>query len=107
MLVRDEKWHQRWYRDPETGKDSETDILLMFADNVSGERYALHIENKPDHGKWMPDQAANYRRRAVNRMSKWRYVDFQTMIMAPQTFIDRYADDVAEFDVILSYNISA
>ena len=47
-LVRDEKWHQRWYRDPETGRDSETDILLIFADPANGARYALHIENKPD-----------------------------------------------------------
>ena len=102
-LVRDEKWHQRWYRDPETGRDSETDILLIFADPANGARYALHIENKPDHGKWMTDQARNYRRRAFNRMEKWRYVDFQTILMAPRGFIERFPRDVAEFVVVLSY----
>lgn len=49
-----EKWHQRWYKDPETKKDSETDILLIFRDTANAERYALHIENKPAHRAWEP-----------------------------------------------------
>jgi hypothetical protein len=69
-LVTDEKWHQRWYTDPLNGKDSETDIVLLFKDRGNGDRYAIHIENKPAHGKWEPNQAENYRRRATNRKMK-------------------------------------
>ena len=75
-LVTNEKWHQRWYRDPITKKDSETDILMIFKDPKSADRYAVHVENKP-HGIWEPLQAENYRKRAVDRILKWRYVDYQ------------------------------
>src|ERR1700722_8961963 len=83
-LVTDELWHQRWYRDPVTGKDSEGDILLMFRDPETSERYAIHIENKPGHRIWEPLQAENYRKRAANRMREWQYIDFQLVLIAPR-----------------------
>ncbi len=73
-LVSDEKWHQRWYRDPMTRKDSETDILLIFKDLGNHERYSIHIENKPPHRRWEPLQPENYRKRAEARMLKWKYI---------------------------------
>lgn len=102
-LVTDEKWHQRWYRDPESSKDSETDILLMWRDVQSGERVALHIENKPAHRKWEPLQASNYRRRAENRKQAWRYVDFEVVLLAPSAFIARHFDEAAQFDFVITY----
>lgn len=102
-LVTDEKWHQRWYRDPSSNRDSETDILLMFADASDGNRYALHIENKPNHRKWEPDQPENYRKRAENRKSAWRYVDYQIVLLAPVLFIARYPVEAAQFDLLISY----
>jgi hypothetical protein len=100
-LVTDEKWHQRWYRDPETKKDSETDILLIFRDRDL--RYAIHIENKPDHGTWTAGQAEKYRKRALNRMSPWRYVDFQTALIAPLSFIARWPIEAGHFEFIVSH----
>jgi hypothetical protein len=102
-LVTDEGWHQRWYRDPETKKDSETDILLIFVDLENSQRYALHIENKTAHSKWEPDQAKNYRKRAMNRMKPLRYADFQTVLVAPASFIDKHPTEAAEFDLLLIY----
>jgi hypothetical protein len=102
-LVTDEKWHQRWYRDPETKKDSETDILLMFRDASNCERYALHIENKTVHRNWEPNQAENYRKRATNRMKAWRYVDFQAILLAPSAFVCRHPAEAKNFDVVLLY----
>jgi hypothetical protein len=102
-LVTDEKWHQRWYRDPETGKDSESDILLLWRDRSADERLALHIENKPAHGAWEPSQAVNYRRRAENRKSAWRYVDYEVVLMAPAAFLARHLEEVAHFDFVLTY----
>jgi hypothetical protein len=103
VLVTNEKWHQRWYRDPVTKKDSETDILLMLSEPTTGKRYALHIENKPDHRQWEPEQPENYRKRALDRMSKWRYDDFQTVLMAPRSFIAGSPAQAAQFDLTIPY----
>ena len=102
-LVRDEKWHQRWYRDPVTGKDSETDILLMLRDATTGDRVAVHIENKPDHRGWETDQAINYRRRAIDRMTRWRYVDSQIVLIAPMSFVARWPEQASQFDLVVLY----
>jgi hypothetical protein len=102
-LVGDEKWHQRSYRDPVTGEDSETDILLIFKDQSTGERFAIHIENKPSLGRWEPHQPENYRKRATNRMSNWRYVDFQVLLIAPMSFIAASITELDHFDIAVSY----
>lgn len=102
-LVTDEKWHQRWYRDPETGKDSETDILLLWRDQESGERVAIHVENKPAHRKWEPGQVENYQRRAENRKAKWRYSEYEIVLLAPSEFIARHPEEAASFDFVLPY----
>ena len=102
-LVIDEKWHQRWYRDPVTKMESEGDILLIFKDAVTKDRYAIHIENKPAHGAWRPFQPENYRKRAVDRMSKWRYRDYQLVLIAPLSLIERSSSEVTYFDLTISY----
>lgn len=102
-LVTEENWHQRWFRDPETKKDSETDIFLIFRNRSTSERYALHIENKPAHRKWEPNQAENYRRRATCKMGDWNYVDFQTLLLAPSVFVERHTAETALFDLVISY----
>jgi hypothetical protein len=102
-LVLDEKWHQRWYRDPITGEESETDILLLFKDRDNSDRCAIHIENKPLHGKWRPRQPENYPKRAANRTVKLRYVEFQTALIAPLLFIKRWPREAGLFDIRISY----
>jgi hypothetical protein len=102
-LITSEPWHQTWYRDPETRLDSETDILLMFVDRATQERYALHIENKPAHAKWELNQAENYRKRARNRMKIKRYVDFQVGLIAPAAFIAAWPLERSHFDFDVTY----
>jgi hypothetical protein len=51
-------------------------ILLIFKDQSTGERCAIHIENKPPRGQWEPHQPETFRKRPANRMSNWRYEDF-------------------------------
>jgi hypothetical protein len=102
-LVTDELWHQIWYRDPETGKDSETDIFLVFVDRNSGERHAIHLENKPAHARWEINQAQNYRKRALNRMKVKRYVDFQVGLIAPTAFIFSWPEERSHFDFTITY----
>lgn len=102
-LVIEKIWHQRWYRDPITKKDSETDIFLVFKDQDSGSRIALHIENKLANSTWQAYQAENYKLRGEARKSSYNYVDFQTVLMAPQYFIDAWPAQVAHFDVIITH----
>jgi hypothetical protein len=78
-------------------------ILLIFKDQSSGERVAIHIENKPPRGLWEPQQPENYRKRAANRMSNWRYVDFQVALIAPTSFIAGSISELDHFDIAVSY----
>lgn len=103
QLVTGEKWHRRWYRAPETKEESETDILVILEDIDSGDRLALHIENKPPHGKWRPNQPENYRKRAENRKGPLRYTDFQTALLAPAAFVAKHPNEVVHFDITLTY----
>lgn len=98
-LIIEKIWHQRWWRDPDTKKDSETDIFLVFLDRATGERVALHIENKLKTSVWEPQQAINYRKRARARMRSYNYQDFQTVLMAPKAFIDAWSQEASQFDV--------
>jgi hypothetical protein len=102
-LLTNETWHQTWFRDPETKKDSETDILLLFRDTSSNKRYALHIENKPLHRTWEPNQPENYRKRATYRMNEGFYAGFQLILLAPSAFLDRYPVQAKLFDLLISY----
>jgi len=102
-LVIEKIWHQRWYRDPITKKDSETDIFLVFKDKDCGSRVALHIENKLTNSTWQAYQAENYKIRGEARKSSYDYVDFQTILLAPKIFIDAWPAQVAQFDVIITH----
>lgn len=96
-------WKHWWCRLPD-GTESETDIFLVF--EAQGTRFSLHIENKPSHGKLGLRQAVDYRRRAIFMAHKARYLnysDFETIILAPSTFLAQHANCVAQFDRCLSY----
>ena len=103
VLLTSEAWHQRWYRDPETGMDSETDITLIFKNSESQKLFSVHIENKPLHRAWEKDQAENYRKRAANRMIKWKHADCEVALMAPRKFIDKHPDEARHFDFTMTY----
>ena len=94
-----------WYRSKKTGKDSETDILLVF--ETPDTRFALHLENKtPAMRGFRPNQPQDYQERATDWLNtpKWgSYRDFEIGIIAPLVF---RAANKAECDVFhrfLSY----
>lgn len=69
-------------------------------------RFALHIKNKPPHGKLTLEQAAGYRGRAsfMAKKQRWlNYVDFETILIAPQSFILANAPSADQFDRTISY----
>ncbi len=99
------QWWKHWWGYMPDGSSSETDIFAVF-EIEPGRRFALHIENKPPHGKLQMRQAADYRRRAIHWAHKPQYLsydDFETVLMAPAGFIDAHADCARQFDRCLSY----
>ena len=99
----DELWRQRWYRDPDTKKESETDITLTFRELGSGHLVSIHIENKMPHRAWERGQAENYRKRASNRMAKWKHTDCEVALMAPREHIANHPTEAGHFDFSITY----
>lgn len=91
MSIRPRKfwWRHWWCHIPELKKDRETDIFMVFEVTGSKQRFALHIENKKDNGKFADGQAEAYRIRALHMANKKEYLsyeDFETMLISPLSF---------------------
>ena len=91
-------WQFQWYRSPTTGVESETDIFLIFEAAADGSRFALHIENKLTASSFRPRQAELYAERARDWMERRNYHDYETILIAPQAFHDRYPEQARLFD---------
>jgi hypothetical protein len=99
-------WRHWWCHIPELKKDRETDIFMVFEISNSNERFALHIENKRDNGKFATGQAEAYRIRAqhmANRSEYLNYQDFETILIAPIAFMEKYRDSCDHFDSFIPY----
>jgi hypothetical protein len=99
--------------DPGTGqlrsikREGETDVLLVFVfPNEPRRRLALHIENKLSSGKFTDYQPEVYSARAKLwlRKPKYRnYEDWDTLLLAPVSFYDRYEIDARKFGCFVSH----
>jgi hypothetical protein len=95
-------WRHWWCAVKETGRQSETDILLVF--RAATDRFALHIENKFS-ARLTQYQASDYAPRARQMMgNKWApYSDFETIIIAPEKYLSNSEDECNKFDRMISY----
>ena len=103
-------WRHWWCRVPELGRDSETDVFLVFENGVGGERFALHVENKPTTGRFTKVQPESYGPRARYMAGEPKYLNYrqwETVLIAPKAFMDRYADEAAPFDRRIAYEAIA
>jgi len=101
-----ENWWRHWWCRLEDGSESETDIFLVLRVPDSGKRIALHVEDKPPHGKFTPGQYLNYKRRAefmANKEQYMNYSDFTTILLAPNSFFEENGDKINNFDCLISY----
>ena len=101
-----ENWWRHWWCKLEDGKDSETDIFVVLGFSNSDKRIALHIEDKPPHGKFTPNQYLNYEKRAkfmANKVQYMNYYDYTTVLLAPNSFLTKNSDKVKYFDSLISY----
>lgn len=98
-------------QDPRTGAkgfrrvESETDILVVFR-KPDLTRFALHIENKLASGTFTPDQPDLYAgraRRMAGNPKYGDYSDFETVLIAPRKFYERWPEGSAKFDCYVSH----
>lgn len=98
MLIRSD---HPWYRSKLTGKDSETDILIVLKNRATEGVFALHVENKLAGGKFEPNQPETYKSRAQDWIGLKKfgaYLDYETILIAPAEFIERNAQEASHFD---------
>lgn len=101
-------WSRFWWCSLADGSQSETDLFFVF--DAEGYRFALHIENKPPNGSLSFEQARGYRPRATFKANtpRWlSYVDFETILMAPEAFIEANREAASQFDRSISYESAA
>ena len=101
-----ENWWKHWWCRLDDGSESETDIFVVLSLSSKDKRIALHVENKPPHGRFTPDQAVNYPRRAEFMANKKRYLtytEYACVLLAPQAFLDANLPAVRHFDSVLAY----
>lgn len=83
-------WRNWWCRLPEFESDFATKILLVFEIEQTNLRFALHVENMPPFAAFEEKQAESCKPRALQMMLRGRnlgYMDFETVLLAPQAFI--------------------
>jgi hypothetical protein len=82
-----------------TIKESETDVLVVF-EASTGERFALHVENKIGMGRFTLLQAELYPQRAAHWAGNPKYGnyrEFETVLVAPRVFYERNEVAVKQF----------
>ena len=101
--------------DPITGieevtvMEGETDVLVVF-ETEDAKRFAVHIENKltSKFTKLQPELYAARAKHWLNKPMYRDYSDFETVLIAPRDFYERYKSDAVKFDQFISHeDISA
>lgn len=98
-----EPWKFQWYKCKNTGVESETDIFLIFRNLDTSERFALHIENKLANGKFLNGQPWLYHKRGTDWITRRNYQDFETVLIAPESFYHRYKAEADIFHRFISH----
>jgi hypothetical protein len=86
-------------------RESETDVLVVF-ETDEGRRFAVHIENKLRTGSFTAYQVEMYPIRAAKWQgdSKFKsYSDWETVLVAPEYFVDRYRPACSKFGKIITH----
>lgn len=97
-------WRHWWTRLPD-GSESETDVFAVFHDSADGLRFALHVECKIGTGRFQVNQPAQYAVRGeFMKTNKWvPYDDFDTLLLAPQSFGHKHPTEAAAFGSFVSF----
>jgi hypothetical protein len=86
-------------------REGETDVLAVF-ETSSRRRVALHIENKLAGGKFTEYQPELYAARAAawtGHPKYENYEDWETILMAPCSFHERFPAECSKFDRFVAH----
>lgn len=86
-------------------REGETDVLVVF-ETSRKRRVALHIENKLESGRFTHLQPELYSARAAawKESPKYEnYEDWETVLVAPQSFYERHSEDARKFGSFISH----
>jgi hypothetical protein len=84
--------------------EGETDVLVVF--ETDAQRFALHIENKRLTGRFTPKQPELYRERArawANQGKYGNYDAWETVLVAPQAFYNRFRIEADKFGCFIAH----
>ena len=100
-------WKHWWCKVPELGRDSETDIFMVFEIAETRRRFAIHVENKTLGGSFTEQQPESYDFRARHMMKQHRsvfgYTDFDTLLIAPLGFKEKNDEACRAFGCYIAY----
>jgi hypothetical protein len=83
---------------------------MVFDNEETNRRFALHFENKTDGYRFSDGQAKAYSVRArhmANQKKYLSYEDFETVLIAPNSFREKHRSKCDLFDVYISYESTA
>lgn len=86
-------------------REGETDLLVVLQSARRG-RFALHIENKLQSGRFTDRQPELYRARAAAWAGKAKYRDYEeweTVLVAPRAFYEQNEYEAAKFNRFSSH----
>ena len=90
-------------------KECESDVLAVYQ-TTDDRRLALHVENKIAGGSFTPHQPELYQQRLQqwkNRSRLGNYSDATSVLVAPQSFYERYSEDAKKFECYISHEVLA
>jgi hypothetical protein len=103
-----EWWRHWWCGVPNLDRQSETDIFIVCEVPETRKRFAVHFENKIANGSFTTDQAQSYDERAKYMMhkmhrEKFGYTDYETVLISPESFREKYRRDADLFHRFISH----
>ena len=99
-------WWRHWWSNLPNGWQAETDVFLVFEVPQTGARFAIFVENKKAKGKFTPNQPEKYAMMAAHWAGKPKYLNYtshQTVLLAPQSFRDRFPEECGMFDCFIPH----
>jgi hypothetical protein len=104
-------WKDWWCIPPQINKGRQIDVFAVFEIVSIKRNVALLIENKRGSGSFTDDkQAQDYRAVAEHMKDKndyMNFVDYETLIIAPHSFLNLHPQEANHFDEKIPYEAIA
>jgi hypothetical protein len=107
LRMRNFWWKDWWCKPPQLKKGRQMDVFAVFEITGIKRNVALLIENKRGSGRFTDEAQAEDYRAVAEHMKNDNYymnfVDYETLIIAPQSFLDLHPEKAKLFDSKIPY----